>query len=249
MEEKIIRVLESIGLNKNEIKVYLDLIKYDSASALDISKRTNIHRSNTYDAIRKLIERGFISEIIQEKKRMFKAMQPNKIKDYVFQRMQEVDAIIPELNQLGKIGKEENKITTCNGVFAAREAMMDLLDLNAPIKSFGAPKEIIEILGLGFLKEFHAQRIKKKISMSHIYNDDATDRIKILNKMKYTDAHCIAKQYSSSIVTLICKDTVLLFVLSNPLVTITLKDASIANSYSHYFDALLPKTRIPADKE
>ena len=37
-EDKVIDVLESIGLNKNEILVYLDLIRIGKSSAGNISK-------------------------------------------------------------------------------------------------------------------------------------------------------------------------------------------------------------------
>ena len=62
-ERKILEVLEFIGLHKNERIIYLDLIKNGSSTALEVSKRTKIHRPNTYDALRKLLEKGFISQV------------------------------------------------------------------------------------------------------------------------------------------------------------------------------------------
>tara|TARA_Y100000296_G_scaffold84834_1_gene119224 strand:+ start:10164 stop:10352 length:189 start_codon:yes stop_codon:yes gene_type:complete len=59
-ENKVIGVLESIGFSKNEISIYLDLIRIGKSFAGDISKRTEIHRSNTYDILEKLLEKGIV---------------------------------------------------------------------------------------------------------------------------------------------------------------------------------------------
>ena len=243
MEEKINRVLESIGLNKNEIKIYLDLIKYQNSSALDISKRTKIHRSNTYDAIRKLIERGFISEIIEDRKRLFKAMNPEKIKDYVTQQQNEVDLIIPYLKNVSCDSKSNDCVTISKGVFSVRESLHDLLKLKKPIYVLGASREALDSLGMGFLKEFHDERIKDKIMMSHIYNQNALERIAKLNKMKYTEARCFPNKFCSIVSTNVCDDTVLLLVFSNPITSITIKNKELADSYVNYYQMLWKQSK------
>ena len=57
-EKNIIETLESVGVHKTEILVYLELIKAGCASAHDISKRTKIHSSNVYDILEKLLKKG-----------------------------------------------------------------------------------------------------------------------------------------------------------------------------------------------
>ena len=204
MEEKVTHVLESIGLSKNEISIYLDLATHRPSSALEISSRTKIHRSNTYDSIRKLIERGFASEIIQENKRLFNALPPEKIKDYLKQQQQEFEAIIPQLKIFAQNTEEEN-VSISKGVFSVRESLLNLLEQKQPISVYGASRASFETLGLGFLKDFHQQRIKSKVLMRHIYNPDASDRVKLLNRMKLTEARCFAKKYFSIVSTNICR--------------------------------------------
>ena len=43
-------ILEEIGLNKTESKVYYALAEIGSATISEIAKRTKSHRSNIYDA-------------------------------------------------------------------------------------------------------------------------------------------------------------------------------------------------------
>jgi len=246
MEERITKVLESIGFNKNEVKIYLDLIRYSKSGALDISKRTHIHRSNTYDAIRKLIEKGFVTEIVEEKKKVFQAVNPEKIKDFIRQQEIELDAVLPSLKQVCSYSENKGSmIINCKGTFALRESLLDLLNQSKPIFVLGAPQKMIDVLGLGFLKEFHKIRSKKKIQMDHIYNLDAVDRVKVLNKLPCTSAKCMDKKFDSSIATTFSGDTVLLHIFTTPVTTITIKDQAVADSYKSHFDALWKMAKLP----
>jgi sugar-specific transcriptional regulator TrmB len=236
--------METIGLNKNEIKIYLDLVRHQNSTALEISKRAMIHRSNTYDALRKLIEKGFISEVMEEGKRFFRAMDPEKIKDYIHQQEQEVSAIIPYLKQFSSNSNNSEGVSIAKGVFAVRESLKDLIEAGKELKVFGAPKEAVDILGLGFLKEFHSERIKKKVLQRHIYNSDAIERVRQVNKMKLTEARCFPSDIFSFASTNICGDKILFLIFSNPVSAILIKNKDISDCYHNYFDLMWKKSKI-----
>ena len=159
MEEKITEVLSSIGLNRTEIKIYLDLVINNASSALEISNRTKIYRANTYDTLRRLVEKGFVKEALRDNKKVFHAIGPERIKDYIKQKEQEIDSIIPRIKEISNNEAKKEDISVTRGVFAFREALLGLLELNQPINVFGIPTDAIEKLGGGFLTEFHKQRI------------------------------------------------------------------------------------------
>lgn len=242
-EEKIANVLEFIGLQKNERAVYSDLLKNGASTATDISKRTHIHRSNVYDAINALVEKGFVSEKRTPTKNLFQAMEVKKIRDYFDQKRREIDEVLPLMEQFTKNVESKDDVRISKGTFAAREEMLSLLDLNSEINVYGASKEALDIFGIGFLKDFHRQRIQQKIPMRHIYNADMTDRVRFLNKMKYTQARYMPQQYGTYVATLICKDVVHLLVFNNPASIITIKHKEIAETYNNYFDILWAKSK------
>ncbi|MBS3089774.1 helix-turn-helix domain-containing protein [Candidatus Pacearchaeota archaeon] len=242
-ERKILEVLEFIGLHKNERIIYLDLIKNGSSTALEVSKRTKIHRPNTYDALRKLLEKGFISQVKNISKTLFQAMDPNKIHTYIEQKKQEVNSILPDLKELTNVKQGKEGVSISEGVFAARNALLDLLELNSEIKIYGASKQALETFGFGFLADFHMKRIKKKIHMRHIYNHDAWERIKKLNRMKYTQARHLSKYFDSPVSTNICGDTVIFIIFSNPVAVITIKKIEVAESYGKYYEILWSRSK------
>ena len=51
--------LQKIGLNPNEIKIYLVLLRLGQGLAGEISKESQINRTTTYDSIERLIEKGW----------------------------------------------------------------------------------------------------------------------------------------------------------------------------------------------
>ncbi|MFA4960401.1 MAG: helix-turn-helix domain-containing protein [Candidatus Pacearchaeota archaeon] len=247
--DKLTEVLESVGMNKSEIKIYVDLVKNKKSSALDISKRTTIHRSNTYDILRNLIEKGFVKESTQNNRKLFIPMEPEKIKDYLRQKEKEIDLIIEHLNQFSEQNNEEETVTITRGQFAAREALVDLMKKNCTINIYGASNEAVQTFGEGFMEEYHKKRARKKILMRHIYNMDAVARIEYLNKLKFTEARALSKKYDTHVSTVICGDLVYIIIFVNPISIITIKNKEIADTYNKYFELLWAKAIIPSAKK
>jgi sugar-specific transcriptional regulator TrmB len=219
----------------------VDVVRSGNSSALEIAKRTGIHRTNVYDALRQLEKKGFIVELVEENKRFFTARDPAEMTEYVAQIRREVEAIIPSLKSLAKEKPEEKNsesLSISKGTLAIRHALLELLEIGQPIMVSGASKEAIEAFGLPFLAEFHKKRIKKKVVMNHLYHQDEAQRIASLNKMKYTSARYLPRKYDSLVSTAICGDIVLLFILTKPISMIKIKNSKIAETYAKYFDIL-----------
>ena len=80
--------------------------------------------------------------------------------------------------------------------------------------------------------------------MRHIYNQEASERISKLNKMKYTEARHLAKKYDGYVPTNICGDIVVLLVFSEPVSVIKIKSKRIAETYNKYFEILWNNARV-----
>jgi|APSaa5957512576_1039674.scaffolds.fasta_scaffold00952_6 sugar-specific transcriptional regulator TrmB len=239
MTERIIGVLKSIGLNKNEVKIFMDLIKKDSSSALDISKRTEIHRSNVYDSLRILMEKGFVSERTEGKKKLFQALDPIRIKEYVVQKGREIDSIMPELQQYSARRVNRGNVSISQGVFAFRSVLMGLLEDEKPITIYGIPKGLREKLGEGFLEDFHSKRIEKGISIRNIYARDAfDDNVVALGEKDRVEVRYEQRQNQFNVATIICGDKVFIIVFGDIVSIIEIDAEEVAESYRSYFEIL-----------
>jgi sugar-specific transcriptional regulator TrmB len=240
MEEQIEFVLKSIGLNNSEMDVYFDLLKNGISTALEISRRTKIYRPNTYEALRRLNDKGFVKELMVGDRRAFQALEPEKIVDYIKQKEKEISLIIPKIKSFTKTVSQKESISIAKGVFALKDAYLRMLKLNKPINSYSIPTKAVEIMGEGCskFKEFHRERIKNKIPMRHIYSKNNSKILKKLNKIKYMEARHLARKYDHLVCTTVCGDAVIIAIFSEPIFVIEIKNPQIADSYYKYFEIL-----------
>ncbi len=241
--EDIQTFLASIGFGKNEIAVYLALVQMGNASVLQIAKRTKIHRSNIYDTLRTLVERGLVYETSQDSTKTFSARPPASLMNYLKRREDELEVILKDFeSRLGRIDKPQ-LIRYTKGVFALREAVYGFLETKKPIMLFGVPGKAPEVIG-PMLKRFHEERIKQKIPMLHIYNAESIDRVKYLNKMEYTEARILPKKFDTRVTTVVTGDKVVFQVWDEDIEVIEIQNEDIANTYQNYFDILWKKASV-----
>ena len=243
MEEKFFEILESIGLHKNEIIIYFDLIKVGHSSAHEVSNRTKIHRPNVYDILEKLIKKGIVTQSIEDNVKIFYPVSPQNLLNYLKQKEYDLKKIIPEIEKIHSHPPEKRRVTMSEGIKSFRIILNDLLEKNEPIYVYGIPKGVSEIIG-GFIEDFHERRMKKGIIMKHIYNKDAQERMKFLNKLDYTEAKFFPSNYNTTITTLICGDTVLLNFWEDPISTIVIENKAVAEAYKKYFDILWEEAKF-----
>ena len=94
------KILERAGLSKGEIEVYLTLLKLGSSLVSKVAQETGLHRTNIYDTLEKLKEKGLVSYVIRENRKHFSASNPEKLLDYIKEREKEVVSVIPEFKPI-----------------------------------------------------------------------------------------------------------------------------------------------------
>jgi len=72
MDENIILLLQDLGFNHSETKVFISLLKLDAAPVTKIAKDANLHRANTYDALNKLLARGVVAYILKDNTKLYR---------------------------------------------------------------------------------------------------------------------------------------------------------------------------------
>ena len=244
--EDIKEFLRSIGLGKNEVEIYLMLVRKGISSVLEISKETKIHRSNVYEAITYLMDKSLIYEVLKDNKKVFYARQPASLLGYLKSKEVELKQVVEMLESTNAKPNESSNVRISRGRFALRESLMSLLECGNPISVYGIPLKAPEIIG-PVLENFHARRTEKKILMRHIYNKgeinsdgNGKDRVKILNQMDYTEAKHLPMKYNSPVSTNICGSKVILFIWheNDDVTVIEIDNAEVAKAYQNYFELL-----------
>ena len=240
--EEVEQFLRSIGLGKNESIIYIHLVKRGVSSVLDISKETKIHRSNIYETLRILLEKGLIYSVSKNKKKFYYARQPISLLAYLKNKEVELGPIIKKLEETHSKPLELSSVRMSKGRFALTQALMSLLDCKKSISIYGTQQNAPEVIGPAF-DQFHSKRVKKKIDLREIYNrglGQGKDTSRILNKMDYTESRHLPSRYDSPVSTAICGEKVILFVWTDKsdITVIEINNQDVAIAYQNYFEIL-----------
>ena len=93
-------ILKSLGLSDKEIKIYLSNLQLGSNLVQEIANFAELNRTSTYDLLKSLEKKGFVSYTIQSGKKFYQATKPNKLLDMLREREELVKKILPELNSI-----------------------------------------------------------------------------------------------------------------------------------------------------
>lgn len=124
MEKKI---LEKAGFSKGEIEVYLMLLKCGNSKVSQIAQFTGLHRTNIYDTLEKLIEKGVVSYVIESDTKFFSGASPEKILDYLKEREAEVEKILPDLLKFSNANSSQSIVEIFKGKEGLKTVLKDIL--------------------------------------------------------------------------------------------------------------------------
>jgi len=230
--------LEHLGLSKNESKVYLALLDLGPSSVGKIASEAKIHRTNAYDAIERLLEKGLVSYFTEGKDtKVFEATSPENLMNIINDKKALLEKILPTLNIKKELTEKKSQAYIYEGITSFTRILEHFLSYDEPILAYGIPKKAPDMMK-HFIPGFHNRRIPKKIPMLHIYNHNAEERIKFLNSLPYTQAKFLPQKFDSEVSTNICGDEVVLVIWADPIITIQIRNPAVAESYKKYFDVL-----------
>ena len=89
--------LESYGLEKNEVTVYLFLLENQDRPAYIIAKETSIPRTTVYKISDSLIKKGLISSWIKNGVKHFSAENPEILRRNLDNKRAQIEQVLPEL--------------------------------------------------------------------------------------------------------------------------------------------------------
>lgn len=233
IEESLINA----GLSKIEVDSYLVILTNGPISAGKVAKLTHNYRANVYQSIERLKSKGFISEIQGKKSKLFEALSPNHILNEFDKKKEALANIIPALSQMKSTSIETTSMRIIEGVNGWRHLLDEFIEVGKERVVYGIPKEVKMLEE--FFKEYHKKRAQKKIALRHLFNYDAKDRIKITNKIPYTQSRYLPKELDQPVSTSICGSLVALTVYKGKnILTIVIENQIIADAYRKYFEYL-----------
>ncbi len=175
--------LINLGLDENEVTVYIELLNSDSQSILEVSKAVNIPRTTVYRLCEKLVDKKFAEWIIHENSQRIKAVRPLHLKFLIEEKKTELEItenalttlqsmISENINSLPKTevryyqGKEGLKQMIWNCLRAKKEVV--------GYSVYGRREVTGETFYTKYVEEFRLRKIKDRT----VVNEEALNYIK-----------------------------------------------------------------------
>lgn len=243
-------ILKKIGLTDAETKVFLELIKIDSASASELSKKVNIYRTNVYDILESLIQKGLVSYIIRENKKYFAASKPQKLLDYLKEKEEklkeqeaQVIKLISLLAKLKTTKKEELKAEIYRGKEGLKTLLNDILNSENNYFCFGYSAVSQKIIP-EYFKLWHKKRIKGKIKRMILTKEQMRNSTAV--KLPLTKVKYLQDEFNTPISTMIYGDKVWVLIPTdqNDHISLLIESYKLAQSLLNYFHQLWKVAKI-----
>lgn len=230
--------LKQAGLPENEAKVYLTLLEIGSETAGTITKRSGINRTNVYDSLERLTEKGLVSYVIQSNRKYFEATSTRRIIKYLEEKEKEIrnrkkiiKAILPELEIKRKLSKEPQEATIYKGKKGLKSVAEDVIVKRKEVLIFGAEGKFKDIF-THYFKQWHLKRKNTKIKLKIIYNK------KIKRKLPLAQIKYNLNLEETPATTWVYGDKTAIIVWSEqPLITL-IRSKEVAKSYKQFFSLI-----------
>jgi sugar-specific transcriptional regulator TrmB len=248
-------LLKKLGLSKLEARVYLFLIKSGATLAGTIAKKEVINRSNCYDVLTRLTEKGLVSFVIKENRKYFQATEPENLLSLLNQerasmeadfdsKQKEVEAAISKFKEISQFKNEEQISVVYESMRGIKAMLDDMIREKKEIVTLGVAGEISQILSF-YLPRFHNERIRNKIPLKMILSSNLRKtRGKELEALKYTEVRYLPEQYYSMSTTNIYGDKTAILLWSENPIGILIKNKLIADSHRKKFRLLWDAAKV-----
>lgn len=230
-------ILKRVGLGHNESKIYLTLLKLGPSMAGTIAKESNIDRSACYDSLKSLLKKGLVNYSIEANRKKFSATHPDKLKDYLKEKEELVNNILPDLTSVYKSKEEKSNVTMFKGMKGLKSVFEDILreakgKENLVIDSSGSFVEKMPYYAPHFIKALE----KNKISVRHI---SLKEKKKKISAGKTTKVRFFqGKTEESPIATNIYSEKIALIIWSDVPEAVIIKNKAAAEAYRNYFEII-----------
>lgn len=243
----IIEQLKKFDLSQKDIEIYLCLLKNGPSSIQQVVDSSGFVRSSVYQYVENLIDRGFITESIINKKRIYIPINPEKIKDvYELEKMQfeQFGMSIPDIiSDIKKMYPEPSKsslpiLQYYEGEKGIMRVYEDTLKEGKNIFTFTAWDEMLDILPQ-YLPEYVRRRAAAGIHSSCIaLKTKISKEIQLRDKEENRTTKFIESNEKVSVETIIYGNKFAMLYFSDQAAGVIIENEDFAKAQKMQFLAL-----------
>jgi sugar-specific transcriptional regulator TrmB len=240
--------LMRLGFNRNEAITYNALVTFGRADASQLIRATKFHKNIVYDNLAKLIDKGLVSYIKEDGKRVFQVASGDALMKLFEQRTQELEAqkrlattLSKEVDTSRRLILPEQEASLYRGVRAIKSFYDETL-AKGDYVIFGAPETSVSIMGEAYWIRHNRQRDAHGVKVRMIFNPSIRSHGKKL-RSGMTRIRYFKQDFEPLTETHIQGDVVAIIVWTDEPILIRINDRHVASAYLAYFEEMWRKAR------
>lgn len=225
------RILEQIGLTRNEAVIYQSILEMKKASIEQIIRRSGLHRRYINKSIDLLKEKKLIEHIKIEGKTYYRSTNPLGLKELLQERKNSLKKEMPALKEMYRYSSKERSVTYLKGKEGFQTLLNDQIITGQTIHTIAA-RDISNKLRT-FYKKHDKNRIKNNILTRLLLSEKSRKHNIPLSRLKF-----LPDEYLSTTATSIYGDKIAIVHYADEPYVIIIKSKEINESYKQYFEML-----------
>ena len=234
-------ILQEVGLSLNESKVYEALLDLGESSVQQVSLKAKVHRRNVYDSLKKLEEKGLVSEVFVKGEKRYKAISPTKLIELLKEKEEKINKILPELKAKQEANEEKEEAYFYRGTEGFKVYLQKILETGETVYFIGAKGFWLDPRLKHYLNHFEKERKKRGIKFMHLFDNEIKKEKPEILKLVGKPYRFLPKKYSSTTAVDIFGPYVVTFVgvkpgnLEEEPIQFVMKSRRLADGYRKFF--------------
>lgn len=162
-------LLQRIGLNEKEAKVYLTLLELKESPISLIAKKSNLKRPTVYIILETLEKNGFASHFKREKVLYYRASDPKLILESEKNKIQELERALPDLQSIQSRFEIVPQMSVYQGKNGLIQIMEDTLNSKEELLCWCDVDLATNTILSDYFPRYLEKKIQKKIWLKGIF--------------------------------------------------------------------------------
>ena len=171
------KLYEDLGLSPNEARIYDSLVTYGGSGVSTIALRSKVHRSNAYDSLHRLIEKGLVYEVFGQRETLYEAVDPGKLLEFLEEKQRKLQLELPALLSRYQKHRAPEQAYIFKGIEGVKNYLRLALNAGEDIYSLAAKGAWFDPRLETFVEWFLKEAKKKGMKYHHIFDAEVREKL------------------------------------------------------------------------
>jgi len=239
--EKLVDVLEKVGLSEHESAVYFASISLGPSTVLALSRASGVKRTTVYSVIESLKRKGLMAEELRGFKTIFFANSPDRLETVLDERKSLLGKHLNELNTLFNLNEEEGVLRYYEGLESVKSVYNSVLEDIKVRENYSVVADIEKWHKLDpkFFDKFLERRAKMNINMRLIFTESQKAReAKKFERNFNQQVRILPKNSSLTTSMIVTPQKVVIHQYNLPISAIVIQTKSTIKMHQEFFEIM-----------